>query len=42
MKRLPTQYEMRQKEKQKKKDMEIIGGVCMIVLVIAAGLLLIG
>ena len=42
IKRMPTRHEMEVYKKRKKKDAEIIGGVCMAIIVVAAGLLLIG
>lgn len=41
MKRLPTKFEMEQ-DMKRNKDLKIIGGICMVIIVIAAGLLLIG
>ena len=44
MKRLPTKFEIEQntRHEQKKKDIEILGGVCLAIVIIATGLLLIG
>lgn len=39
--RLPTNYELEQ-YKKRKRDTEILGGVCAVIIVIALGLLLIG
>lgn len=41
MKRLPTKFEIEQSEKQNN-DLKILGGVCAVIVMIAAGLLLIG
>lgn len=41
MKRLPTKFEMEQIAKRNK-DIKLLGGVCIAIIVIAAGLLLIG
>lgn len=41
MKRLPTKFEMEQEQKRNK-DLKIFGGLCAAIVVIAAGLLLIG
>jgi|GEM_PF-1514750 hypothetical protein len=39
--RIPTRYELKQIEKDKN-DIKVLGGVCAVIIVIAAGLLFIG
>lgn len=41
MKRLPTKFEMEQ-DRKRNNDIKLFGGVCAAIVVIAAGLLLIG
>ena len=42
IKRMPTKYEIEEYKNRKKKDIEIIGGICIIIIIAAASLLLIG
>ena len=42
IKRMPTKHEIEEYKNRKKKDIEIIGGICTVIVVVAAGLLLIG
>lgn len=42
IKRMPTKHEIEEYKNREKKDIEIIGGICMVIVVVAAGLLLIG
>lgn len=42
IKRMPTKHEIEEYRQHKKKDIEIIGGICMVIVVVTASLLLIG
>lgn len=42
IKRMPTEYEKNEYKKHKQKDIEIIGSVCLVIMVIAVSLLIIG
>ena len=42
IKRMPTQHKLEEYKKSKRKDAEIIGSVCIIIIIAAASLLLIG
>lgn len=42
IKRMPTKHELEEYRRHRKKDIEVIGGACLLVTIIAASLLLIG
>lgn len=42
IKRMPTRHELEEYRRHRKKDIEIISGTCVLVIIIAASLLLIG
>lgn len=42
IKRMPTRHELEEYRRHRRKDIEVIGGACMLVIIIAASLLLIG